>query len=161
MENEFTPITSQEALDNILKDRLNRQNEKHSKELAELKAQFSDYDDLKLASTEHEKQLSDLKNQLDDAQGKVNGYDSMIAERDAKIKAFEVRDQKVRIANEINLPLDAIEFLNGETEDEIRESAKHLSAITNKRVAPLAGTEGPVSDEKTMALKSMLQSLNS
>ena len=160
-EKEFAPITSQDALDSVLKDRLNRQNEKHAKELAELKSQYADYEELKASKDEYERQLTELQTQLTDVQGKVSGYDSMIAERDEKIKAFEVRDKKLRIANEMNLPTDAIEFLKGEDDDTIRESAEKLSKLTPKKVAPLAGVETPVSDEKTIALKSMLQSLNS
>lgn len=132
MENEFTPITSQEALDNVLKERLNRQSEKHSRELAEVRGQYADYDELKTKQQDYETQLNELRTQLDDAQAKVSGYDSQIAERDERIKAFEVRELKLRIANDENLDAEAIEFLHGETEDEIRESARHLYAITTK-----------------------------
>lgn len=100
-EKEFTPITSQEALDAVLKDRLNRQNDKHSKELEAIKAQYSDYEALKSAQTDYEKKLNELSTQLTEANDKVSGYDSQIAELSAQIKAYETLSIKEKMCKRI------------------------------------------------------------
>lgn len=157
---EFTPITNQETLDAVLKDRLNRQHEKHAKELEEVKAQYADYDELKKSKEGYETKLSEMTSELEETKGKLDGINSQIEERDKVIKAYEMRELKTRVASELELPREAIEFLHGESEDEIRESAEKLARITPKKVvAPLANNEPVAVDEETQALKTMLANL--
>ena len=87
MNEEFTPITSQEALDAVLKDRLNRQKEKHVREMSEMADKYKDYDVLKAQNDEYAQQITSLNSALEESTQKVAGYDSQIAERDAKITA--------------------------------------------------------------------------
>lgn len=159
---EFTPINSQEELDNVIKDRLNRQSEKHSKELEEVKSRYADYESLKSAKADYETKLNELTEQLSSATEKVKGYDSIIAEKDAQIKTFEVNALKNRIISERGLSPKAIDFLKGETEEELIASADGLTElVSSKRVAPLAGVGGTdVPDARTQALKSMLNNLS-
>lgn len=160
MENEFVAITSQEALDNVIKDRLNRQNEKHSKELAEIKSQYADYDELKSARDGYEAKISDLNEQLEKANDTLNGCNSTIAERDAEIKTLKAQAIKERAIRVYELSDDAIEFLSGETEEDIIGCAEKLSKLAPKKVvAPLAGSETAKGDAKTQAYKDMLNNL--
>lgn len=160
-ENGFKPITSQEELDAVLKDRLNRQSDKHSKELAEVKAKYADYDTLKTAQADYETKLNELNEQLTKANEKCAGYDSEIASRDEKIKSYELNSLKMKIIGEEDLSYGAIEFLKGETEDELRQSAESLKKLfTQKKVAPLAGSPATgTADTRTQALQTMLNSL--
>lgn len=158
-EKEFTPITSQEALDSVLKDRLNRQNEKHSKELAEVKAQLQEYESMKAQTAEQSEKIATLEEQLKAASEKALGFDSEIAERDKRIKAFEVKELKTKIAGEKGLSLEAVEFLQGETAEEISASAEKLSKLAPKKTAPLAGRE-TATDTRAAAFKQMLGELS-
>ena len=134
----FTPIESQEALDAVLKDRLNRQNEKHAKEIAEINEKYKDYDELKSASSEWEAKFNDLNAKLTEAEETKNGYNAQIADYQAKLKQYEIDSVKTRVAAETGLTLRAIEFLKGETEEEIRASADRLKSIAPPTVAPMA-----------------------
>jgi len=160
-EKEFTPITTQEALDSVIKDRLNRQSDKHSKELEAVKSQFADYDALKSANADYENKLNELNTELSKANEKVKGYDSQIAELNAKVKAYESLTLKQEIVKEFDLAADAIDFLNGENEEELRAAAEKLQKLApRQRVAPLAGGSNENPNSKTQALKSMLSNLN-
>lgn len=140
MNEEFTPITSQEALDAVLKDRLNRQNEKHAREMSEITAKYKDYDALKTQNSEYAQQITDLNSALEESKQKVAGYDSQIAEMDAKISAYEVSIMKSNIAATYGLAPELAQRLSGETEEELKADAEKLSAIVGKshKVAPLA-----------------------
>lgn len=160
---EFTPITieSQEQLDGMFKDRLNRQNEKHSRELAELRTQYQDYDELKEANSGYQSQIEQLTSQLSEVNEKVKGYDSVIAEKDATISQYRLNALKSSVLAEMNLPSDAINFIQGTDEESIRQCAESLKTLVGAghHVAPLAAYEPKSTDSRNDALRSMLQGL--
>lgn len=159
---EFTPITieSQEQLDGMFKDRLNRQNEKHSKEISELKSQLSDYEALKEEKNGFTAQIEALTSQLNEANEKVKGYDSQIAEKDSQIEAFKIKELKNSIMNEMGLPIDAVNFVQGNDEESIRTNAESLKNLVSAgyHVAPLANHERPI-ESRSDALMQMVNNL--
>lgn len=149
-EKEFTPITTQEEFNNAIMSRLNRE-----------KAKYADYDEMKTKIADYEKQIGDLNNALTSANEKIANHENDVAERDAKIHDFETGSIKTRVAHEMGLSFDAIEFLKGDDEDSIRQSAEVLkNLVGTKKQIPLASTEQPLVDEKTMAFKTMLNNLS-
>lgn len=132
---EFTPITTQEEFDSAIKARIER-------ERRTITEKYSDYEDLKNKVGGFEKQISDLNGALDSANKKIATYDDEIAKRDAIIKQHESHSAKTRIAHEVGLSYDAIDFLRGDDEDSIRQSAESLKALVGKsHSAPLASQE--------------------
>ena len=96
------------------------------------------------------------------ANEKVSGFNEQIAERDKKIADYATRAAKTQIAHEMGLSFDAIDFLKGETEDDIRKSAESLKNLVGaQKVAPLASNDGANLDPKEAALRGMLQNLTS
>lgn len=163
MNEEFTPITSQEALDAVLKDRLNRQKEKHTREMSELTDKYKDYDALKTQNTEYAQQITDLNSALEESKQKVAGYDSQIAERDAKISAYEVSIMKSNIAATYGLAPELAQRLSGDTEEALKADAEKLALIIGKshKVAPLANaTNANVDDGVMSAFKKLNPDLN-
>lgn len=160
MSEEFKPITieSQEQLDGMFKDRLSRQNEKHAREIEDLKAQYVGFEEMKAKNNEYEAKVSDLTAQLAAANDKIGSFDTLLAEKDNKIKGFEVQSLKQQIAINAGLSLEAVEFLRGETEEEIQESADKLQKLTPKQIAPLANNNGG-GDSDIAAFKTMLADL--
>lgn len=146
---EFEPITSQEQLDGILKDRLARKDAQHEKTMADMQAKYSDYDELKAKIADYEGKIAE----------KAKEYDGIIAEKDAIIKGYEVEKIKSSIATQYGLKPEAVEFLTGDTEEEITASAEKLSQIIPKNVAPLASSVNGAETSETAALKSMLPNL--
>lgn len=159
----FTPITTQEALDAVLKDRLNRQNEKHVREMSEMSAKYSDYDAIKAQNGEYAQQINALNNALEESKQKVAGYDSQIAERDAKISAYEVSIMKSNIAATYGLAPELAQRLTGDTEEALRADAEKLALIVGKshKVAPLAdATNANVDDGVMSAFKKLNPNIN-
>ena len=152
---DFTVIETQEQFDAAIKDRLGREKAKFAEQLA-------GYDETKAKLSDAEKQIADLTEALTAANEKVSGFNEQIAERDKKIADYATRAAKTQIAHEMGLSFDAIDFLKGETEDDIRKSAESLKNLVGaQKVAPLASNDGANLDPKEAALRGMLQNLTS
>ena len=150
---DFTVIETQEQFDAAIKDRLGREKAKFAEQLA-------GYDETKVKLSDAEKQIADLTEALTAANEKVSGFNEQIAERDKKIADYATRAAKTQIAHEMGLSFDAIDFLKGETEDDIRKSAESLKNLVGaQKVAPLASNDGANLDPKEAALRGMLQNL--
>lgn len=150
---DFEAITTQEQLDGILKDRLARQNDKHTREIAE---KYGDYDQLKTKTAEYEKRIAELEDSAKSAAGTKAEYDAKIADAEAKIKNYELRAVKTQVAIEAGLPFDLADRLTGDTADDIRKDAEKLVAAMNKnaKVAPLVGASvNATEDGVTAAFK--------
>lgn len=159
MEDTFKVIETQEQFDAAIKDRLNRQSEKHAKELSELTAKFADYDGLKTKVTDYEAKILTLEEGAKTHDSKVKELEKAIAEKDAKIAAQATAALKAGIAREFNIPEEMASRINGTTEEEIRKDAETLSKAFGSR-APLFNPELPSSgDSDEAAYKSLLQDL--
>lgn len=154
---EFTPITTQEAFDAAISDRIKRERETMARK-------YGDYDDLKSRAAEYEKQIGDLTKAAEDNAKKYAGFDKTLAELNAKVKSYESGSVKTRIAHELGLPYELAGRLSGETEDDIRKDAAALSkalAATKPgpTVPPLRSTEPAGGDSKRAALRTLTNQL--
>lgn len=133
---EFEAITTQEAFDAAISERIKRERESLAKK-------YESY----ISPEENQKKIAEYEDKLKEAAGKLNEasakHDKEIAERDAKIKGYESDSVKTRIAHEIGIPYELSGRLSGDSEDEIRKDAEALlKAIgSTKPVAPLATSE--------------------
>lgn len=159
MSEEFTPITTQAEFDAAIRERINRQNEKHKNELNEIREKYADYDALKEASSGYQIQIDDLTAKLQEANEKVVGYDSQIAQMNSQIDVYKLDIAKHKVASEFALSNDAIDFLSGTSEDELRTNAEKLSKLTASCVAPLAGNNPVGTNSKDAALKELATQL--
>lgn len=147
---DFKPIETQEQLDAVIGDRLKREGETIRKEYEE----FLSPEDV---AKKYAGYLSP-----EDEKAKYKGYLSPeeVAKKDALIKGYETDSAKTRIAHEAGLSYDAVGFLKGDNEEEIRKSAESLkSLVGSTNVAPLASTESAVGDAKDVAYRNMLKGL--
>ena len=151
----FTPIETQEQLDEIIKARLER-------ERKTLTEKYQDYDEIKKRMAEIQKENEGLAASVKEAAEKMASHEQEIAERDAKIKGYETASVKTRIAHEMGLSYEAINYLQGTEEDDVRKSAEGLKALVGaRRVPPLADPEEETAkgDKNKAALKEMLKNL--
>lgn len=133
---EFTPITTQDEFDALIKDRLARQESK-------IRGEYADYDNLKKQADawaaekqSYEKTIADNKTTFDDLNQKYTDATGRIAQ-------FETDALKTKIAIESGLPMELRDYLSGSTEDEIKASAEKLGKFTKgSQVPPLANPEG-------------------
>ena len=133
-------ITTQEELNEVIKDRLKRAEDKYSKKYEG----FLSPEDVEAIKKDYDDQITKLNAEIQSASEKVSKYDNDIAERDAKIKEFETSAIKSRVIRDCGLNYDAMQFIQGEDEESIKASAEALkSLVGNKPAAPLAsGYEG-------------------
>ena len=131
---EFTPIMTQEDFDAAISERLKRE-----------QAKYSDYDTIK-------SDLGTLRVQL-------SAKDAEISTLQGKVKGYETDSVKTRIAKEIGLSSDAADFLQGETEEELKKSAEALQKILKPSAPPLRTSERAGDDDKDEALRETLRKL--
>ena len=158
MAEEFKIIETQEQLDAVIKGRLEREREKSNAQISDLTQKYE------TQTAEARKQISELTEALNKAKEEKGSFDKLIEEKEAMIKNYELHSVKTQIAHELGLSYEAVDFLQGSTEEEIRKSAESLKDLVGTKTAPLAA-EGPVpsneKDAKDAALRSMLRSMSS
>lgn len=135
---DFKVIETQEQLDAIVKDRLERAEKKAEEKYAgylspeEVEAKISDLN----------KQVEELSNSLTSAGDKAKTDAEAIAGLEAKIKNYETASVKSRIAHEVGIPYELANKLSGETEEDIRKDAENLKPfVTKHQTAPLRNPE--------------------
>lgn len=146
---EFKVIETQEQFEEALKDRLERERKTTRKE-------FEGFLSPEEVAEKYKNHLS-----AEDVEKKYKGYLSpeKVAELNQKIKGYETDSAKTRIAHEMGLSYDAIQFLKGDDEEAIRKSAESLKGLVGTyNVAPLASTETSGAAQDT-ALKNTLKGL--
>lgn len=154
---EFKAITTQEEFDTAIKERLERAERKTREEFKG----WTSPDDLKKLNESHITELNQLKESHAKEMEKYAGYDEKFSEFTAKIHSLEVNGIKTRIASEKKLPLDAVEFLQGDDEQTIAESAERLMKIsgTPQTFAYTRNTESEKADAKDKDLRELLAKL--
>lgn len=129
--------------------------ESHGKTIKADKEKLVDYDDIKADNITLKDTVTTLENSLKE----FEGYEDKLAEKDNKIKEYELKNLKYRIANENGIPLELASKLSGETEEDLKKDAETLSSfITRKQTLPLRTTEPKVDDEMA-PYKEMLENL--
>ena len=130
---EFTPINTQEELNNVIGERLRRERETVTREF-EQRITEKDGEIGKFRTD-----IEALNKQLEDANQKVSGIPAL----EEKIRGYEIASVKSKVAREVGIPYELAERLSGETETDIRKDAEGLRKLigSTKPTAPLAGGE--------------------
>lgn len=152
----FEPINTQEEFDAAVKDRLAREAKKYEG--------YTSPDDLEKIKAdiraESDSKIKDLSGQIDSVNQQLAERDKSIEEKDAKIKGYETNSEKMRIARETGLSYEAVDYLKGDDEKSIRESAESLKALMgNKPAPPLGDPEPTEGNEEEVAYKKMLKEM--
>jgi predicted nuclease with TOPRIM domain len=151
---EFKIIETQEELDRIIGERLNRDRESRQKELKE---KYGDLDELVKSKKSLEDEIGKLNSQIKEQTEKYASYDTQLAEMQAKVKSYETASVKQRIAHECGVPFEMAGRLTGETEDEIRTDAQTIAKFLKQKDAPpLGSTEPANATGKDAAYKQLL-----
>ena len=147
---EFQPVTfnTQEEYEEAFKERVDRERKK-----------FEGYvspDDLKGIKDVYEKKINDLTKAIEGQSKKYKDFDKQLAERDEKIAKYESDSVKTRIANEFGLSYEAKQFLKGDDEESIKESAKALKALMKSSKDPaIPGADEPVLTKEGKSAQSL------
>lgn len=110
-----------------------------------------------ISPEEAKKQTESLTEQLKTLTDEKTALETQLTESKSKIAGYEIDSVKTKVARELGLPLDAMEFLQGEDEEAIKKSAESLKALVGTRKAPpLSDPEQPpAEDGVTAAFKKM------
>lgn len=123
----FKVIETQEELDRIIKERLER-----------AKAQYEGY-----MSAEDVQKLKETYEANKKAENEK--YITLEKEKEdllAKVKGYEVGTLKTKVALANGLPIGVTDYLKGETEEELTESAKALSSMFTPKADQKPEKEG-------------------
>ena len=146
---EFKVIETQEQLDAIMKDRLERK----AKEVEKKYEGFLSPEQVEAKITEASKQIASLSEQLKEKETEITTLND-------KAKALEVDALKTKVVNDLGLPFGLASRLSGTTEEEIKADAESLKAfVAPVKVPPLANPESEHVDSTTSALLQMAKSL--
>ena len=117
----FKVIETQEELDNIIKNRIERVRKDYDG--------FMSAEDVNKLKETYEAKVKDNENKYATLEKEKNDLT-------AKVKGYEVNALKTKVALAINLPMGATDFLKGETEEELTESAKALATMFKPTTEP-------------------------
>lgn len=148
----FEPITTQEDFDKAIAERINRAKDQTRKEFDG----WLSPDDVKAQT---EKLTSENATMAATIQTQIADIETLKGEAEKtkqQIAKYETDSVKTRVANELGLSIESLEFIGGGTEDEIRASAQALKKLVGTQAPPRfnpdKGTDNP--------FKQMLTGLN-
>ena len=152
---EFKIIETQEELDALIKDRIER-------ERKSLSEKYSDYEELKKKNNEYEAQVSKLSEANKAFETSEIEYKKSIDDLTSKIKSYETDSAKTRIALEMGLPYEMASRLSGNTEEEIKKDAEILAKFVAKsEPAPVGSTEpAEYKESKDDSLRQLVRSMS-
>lgn len=125
---EFKPIETQEALDAIIKDRLERNTKSVTEKVTEeitnkFNEQLAGLSEVTKNRDELKANLESLQTQLETYQGK----DAELADMQAKLAEYETNSVKMEIAKQCGIPLEFYDRLQGGDRDAILKDAEALA----------------------------------
>lgn len=155
MANDFKPITTQEQLDEVIGERLNRQKGQFEEKLKGYEKLIEDYDNL-------QKEVEAKNLLIEENKNNVATKEEEFEKLNKELEELKINQLKQSIAIKNGLPFELSSRLKGTDEESILEDAKALLDVigsNNTRVAPMKDTEpNDVSDEDSEYLK-MLENL--
>lgn len=154
---EFKTIETQEELDRIIGERLSRQKEKYAG-LEKLESRVKELETTNaelLATIDSNSKLLAEKDEF------ISAKESELAEVNQVVEKFKGKQLRTQVALRNGLPYELVDRLQGSDEESLQADAERLSAfIKPKQVAPLKDVEPVIGDERTSAMRQMLQELN-
>ena len=118
---------------------------------------------LESVTTEKKKlaeQVESLNSALTEANEKYANFDEQLNNATKELEESKIQNTKFRIANEKGIPLDIVEALSGNTEEEFLENVEKVSGHVGKRTTlPLSTTEPKNIDDEDAGLIKMLDNL--
>lgn len=150
---EFTPITTQEAFDNAIKERINREKDTLQKQ----------HDQLASKNTELESEVAQLQAAISETGEASKNHDQTVSELNAKLAGYETASLRTKIALQHGLPLDLADRLVGDDEESIKADAERMAPLfkITPPVPPLKDSEPPLGEGKDAAYKKLIENLNS
>ena len=149
---DFKAIESQEELDKIIKDRLERAEKKAREEMQGLIDSLkSENAGLKEENTNYQKQLEG-----------IGEKDKTISSLEGEIESYKKAELRRKVAIDNNIPYTLADRIIGDDEESMAEDAKRLAEFVGKKdyAPPLRNYESKEPDSVDGAFKNLLSNLN-
>lgn len=109
-------------------------------------------DDLAKQKEKFNSQVEGLNEQIKTLTDEQAALKTQLTEKDGTIAEYEINSVKLRVAKDLGLSYDAIQFLKGEDEDSIRESGESLkSLVGTQKMPPEFNSERPPEEDGVTA----------
>lgn len=147
---DFKAIETQEELDKIITNRLEREREASNK-------RYEGY----ISPDDHKKALAEQQKSFDDYKKAHEGDSRTIEELTAKNKEYETAALKSRVARELGLSYEWVDRISGTDEKSIRADAEALKKLVGNghTTLPTKNTDPGTGDDKDANLRAVLKSI--
>ena len=144
---DFKPIETQEQLDSIIKERIERA--KNS-----VIEQYKDYETYKSNAEKFQKDIDTLN-------GKIAEKDTEINRLNSEVKNYEISTKKNELCTKYGIPVGFAGRISGSNEEEIIADIQSLKELlgNTQPVAPLGSTEGGESKDDNESYKRLLKNI--
>ena len=149
----FKVIETQEQFDAMVKERLDRAKETARKETL---AEFSDYEDLKKQVDQFKQATSEKDSAIKDLETRLKTTEKEKDDALKKTTAVELTNTKIKVANDLGIPIEMAERLTGDDEESIRQDAEHLKEYFAPKTAPLGSYEKSGEPDRRDQLRQLL-----
>ncbi len=152
---EFKAIETQEQLDKIISDRLNREREKYESKISEYESLIGEKEKL-------ENQLSELSTTLESTNANKQTYEEQVNNLNKKVKDYETKNLKTKVALEHGIPYEFANRISGDDEQAIKADAQKIAEFFRNQqpTPPLKDTEPTKMDGENAGYKNLLNELN-
>ena len=149
---DFKVIESQEELDRIIKDRLDRAVKKAKDEMQDM------IDSLKTENAGLKEENTNYQKQIEG----IGEKDKTISSLEGEIESYKMAELRRKVAMENNIPYSLADRIVGDDEESMTEDAKRLAEFVGKKeyVPPLKNYEDNSPDSTQVAYKTLLSDLN-
>lgn len=148
MADEFVAITTQDAFDAAIKERINRAE-------TQVHKQYADYEQLKTASATSAETIRGHE-------ATIKAHEATIAQQAGELKTHQLEAMKARAAMAAGLPFAALSRLQGDTEDAIKKDAESLAKLIGQHTTtppPTKNTETGTGTKEEAALRGVLDQM--
>lgn len=150
---EFKTIESQEELDTIIKDRLDRNTKKVT---ADVTKQFEGY----ISPDDAAKSKKALEEKIEELTKEITAKETSIADLTAKNNEYATAAVKAKIAREYGIPAELADRISGTNEDEYKADAEALAKFVKQNTPPAPMYNGEGSGKTTGTDAALLSVLN-
>ncbi|MGB9613895.1 MAG: capsid assembly scaffolding protein Gp46 family protein [Fervidobacterium sp.] len=130
-----TKTFTQEELDRIINERLERERKK-----------YADYNNLKKAAEELQKIKESQMTEQEKLQAKLAEYERQLLEKEREAAEARLETTKLRILDEMGLPKSWANRIFGTTEEEIRQDAEDLKRLLGTAIKTVGSGTNPPAD---------------
>lgn len=149
---EFKVIETQEELNAIIKDRLERERNSVRKEYEE---KYKDYAELQSKVSSYNDERESFEKQIKELQEKTSSIDTLTQRN----KQLETDSLKVKVALKNGIPFEMASRLSGDDEESLSKDAQNMAMFMQNKSPMLRDPESKAKEQGDGAYKNLIKGL--